>query len=73
VDLKDFIISEALGEDERLWISGLESKIFQQIFPSLKLLTEVYLVEIRGGENHEEAQEDRGVGCDEHGWLHRTP
>jgi hypothetical protein len=28
VDLKDFIISEAEGEDERLWISGLELKIF---------------------------------------------
>jgi hypothetical protein len=38
VDFKDFITSEAEGEYGRLWISGLELKIFQPNLCAVRML-----------------------------------
>jgi hypothetical protein len=73
VDFKDFITSEAEGEGERLWIRGLESNIFQPNLSRSECSHSGILANIRGeAKNHEEAQKDRRVHRNEHGWVYRA-
>jgi hypothetical protein len=61
----NFIIDRGKGERERLWISGLESKIFQSNLSAVRMLAFRYSSGHSGeAKNHEDAQEDCRVRCD---------